>query len=283
MRRSISMEGFYTLMTYSKRSAVFALRSRNEGTLVSGTRALAMVEAERTDPRDILWTIALLHHSAGRVGLDAGQLFHDVAALAESRVGELLDGFLSRSPGEQDLKAAWGHHEVEASAGPGLMGWGFRAYDPTCDLETVTIGIAKLMAADRYQPHNAQIATELPPVWLGANGDSTLRSTLRAVRACTSVSGQRRPSEEEKREDHLLLVFVAEATDASEARGLMGFGQRRMASKEAKIAVVDDRLFCLVVATPATVGVPPLETPESLARFSSPISRLLARAVQEYT
>src|SRR5262245_8749987 len=53
MRASISMEEFYTLLTFSKRAAVFGIRERNAAWLVDRLTSLSMIELDRVDFRDV--------------------------------------------------------------------------------------------------------------------------------------------------------------------------------------------------------------------------------------
>ncbi len=101
IRGSISMDEFYTLLAFSQRAAVFALRERSIGRVTDGLTAVAMIEAERVDWRDILVTLSLLNHAAERIGADANRLFRDAGRLSEPDVARLIDGFRRRSPQEK--------------------------------------------------------------------------------------------------------------------------------------------------------------------------------------
>ena len=98
MRRSISMDEFYTLLAFSRRAAVFAIRDGRVEHVVDGLTAIAMIDSERVDFRDILGALSLLHHAVIRVGHDPHGLFRDATALAgpdvaKPRVGQgRLDG-----------------------------------------------------------------------------------------------------------------------------------------------------------------------------------------------
>lgn len=122
VRRSISMDEFYTLLTFSRRSAVFALRDRRTELLRDGLLAIALIEAERVDYRDILDALSLLYFVAHRIGADASQQFKDAAALSEPAVAKLVTDFAARAPAPRDLRDAWGHVEIETASGVGFVG-----------------------------------------------------------------------------------------------------------------------------------------------------------------
>ena len=78
-RAAVSLEEFYTLIEFARRAAVFSLRRNDSHILQGGLTALAMIEAERTDSRDILIALALLHHSAVRIGMNPSSAFQTAA------------------------------------------------------------------------------------------------------------------------------------------------------------------------------------------------------------
>ena len=49
VRQSISMDEFYTLLAFSRRMALFALRERSVGRLRDGLNAIALIELARID------------------------------------------------------------------------------------------------------------------------------------------------------------------------------------------------------------------------------------------
>jgi hypothetical protein len=55
----------------SRRAAVFAIREQKADWIVNGLTAIAMIEKERVDFRDVLMTLGLLNHSATRIGENA--------------------------------------------------------------------------------------------------------------------------------------------------------------------------------------------------------------------
>src|SRR6516162_8344592 len=48
-RTSVSMEDFYTLFTFARRSAVFALRDNQSSHIIDGLTAIAVIELKRVD------------------------------------------------------------------------------------------------------------------------------------------------------------------------------------------------------------------------------------------
>lgn len=277
MRTSISLEEFSTLLSFSKRSAVFALREQDVNWVNNGLTAIAMIEAERTDFRDILMSLSLLYHSAKRIGADANQLFRDTAKLSEPNVATLLIGFLNRPAEEKDLRTSWGHDEVETAAGIGFIGWGLEEYHPTSDLKKIAIDIAATVAKDKYQPSSVEVAANLPSVWLESPENPSLKSVLKKVRAGASVQGDLRPNEHPSYKSQVLMVFLVETEDSRAAQELLVMSRNKRPTEHAMLGVSEGRLFCLLIGESFEQGVASFETSESLQRFSAVVTEILKR------
>jgi hypothetical protein len=276
MRTAISLEEFYTLLTFSSRAAVFALRERNVDWIKNGLRAVAMIEAERTDARDILLSIPLLYHSAKRIGANADQLFREAAELSEPNVKELLVGFINRSDEEKDIRSSWGYDEVETASGVGFIGWGFEEYNPTYDLKKIVIELGEVIAKDKYQP-SLDVASSLPPVWLQSKENLTLESVLKRVRGGASISGDLRPNEHPSHSSQALMVFLVEMEDSRSAQELLEMSKRKRPDDYSMVGVAEGKLFCLVVGRSIQQGVASFETAQSLQRFAAPVAEVLKR------
>lgn len=277
MRTSISMDEFYTLLNFSERAAVFAMREKSVEWVNNGLTAIAMIEVERTDFRDILMALSLLYHSAGKVGANADQLFRDAAKLSEPKVATLLTGFVERPAEEKDIRASWGYDEVETRDGVGFIGWGNEAYQPTGDFKKVAIDIADLVSKDKYQSSSVDVASELPSVWLKSAENPSLESVLQKVRAGGSIHAKLRPNEHPSYESQVLMIFLVEMQDERAAKELQEMSVRKRPTEYSMVGVSNGKLFCLVIGESFQQGVASVETAESLARFKAGIKEILGR------
>jgi hypothetical protein len=130
-RKAQTLDQKYTLLAFARRSALFALRDKSPEILRGGLTSIAMVD---TDFRYILVALAVLHHSAKRLELDATQEFEKAAQLANSRTAKLFADFVERDAQSQDLSGSWGFEEVVLDWEIGFAKWGFAKYDPETDL-----------------------------------------------------------------------------------------------------------------------------------------------------
>lgn len=274
IRKSISIDQFYTLIAFAKRSAVLAMRDRNPATVTDGLVAIAMIEIERVDYRDILMSLGILHHAAGRSGGDAVKMFTDAAALAEPKLAEYLLEFTNRAPEDQGLRDAWGYDEVETEYGIGLIGWGFEDFHPNADLSTAIIEVASVVASD-YESGGIEVATELPDVWLGK--DPAVEKILSRYRGCASFSGSLRPNLHKQHQSQQFTVFLVDANSADDAQRLFDIAAANQPKSHNQLALVRSNLFCLVVARSFVQGTANFETSESLQRFQEDLAAVLAR------
>lgn len=279
IRHSISMDQFYTLINFAKRAAVFGVREAKADLVAEGLTAIAMIEQERIDFRDILWCLGLLYHAANKAGGNADEMFRAAAALAEPEVAEYFVNFLEQTPEYRNLRTSWGYDEVQTDDGVGFIGWGFNKYNPTIDLKSTIIDISEFVASDSYQPSQIEVATELPDVWLGSRDNATSRRILSSICAGASVSASLRPDKHADHDSQQFTVFLVETANESNAQALYHLAQANKSPNHCKLALARSRLFCLVVARSFVDGVDAYETNESLTRFSDGFDAILERHV----
>jgi hypothetical protein len=89
------------LIFYMRRVAS-AIRSGEDTPRLRLGLAAAAILQEREDYRDIIVSLAFLHHAARRVGIDPDPIFREVAGLARPETEEFIRGFLKRD--EADIE-----------------------------------------------------------------------------------------------------------------------------------------------------------------------------------
>lgn len=281
MRASLTEDEVYTLLLFSQRSSVFAIREQNPGHLINGLRAVAMIDLKKVDPRDVLLPLSLLYHSAERIKQNPDKLFRDAQTLSEPKMSKLIVGFLERSPEDKDLRTSWGYDEVETKSGIGFIGWEFADYNPTYDLKTIAIEIADVVAADKYSPTGVSVAAKLPATWLQTKDNRLLDQTLPLARAGASIFAPLRPEAHPESRSQVLMIFLVEMPDESAAQKLLAISKNKRPSDYAMLGLAQGKLFCLIVARSFVVEVKSIETSESVSRFSDGIGRVLAKYAEK--
>jgi hypothetical protein len=276
IRDSASMQDFYTLLSFSKRSAVFAVRDHRRERVIEGLTAVAMIDKSRIDFRDGLQALGLLQYAASAVGEPVEDSFRKASSLAEPQMRELILGFLTRPEDRRDLKS-WGYAEVETKAGPGFIGWDFQPYRPTYPLDQVGLALADLLQRDKYGASRVALASKLWPTWLASVDDNVLKQTLASIRGVVTINATLRPQESPDYKSQTMVIFLAELPDEPAARSLFRLAQEKQTRSNnfAMLAVQESRLFCLVIAQSFVGGTASFETQASVQRFSAPIADVL--------
>jgi hypothetical protein len=274
---AISLDEFYTLIEFARRTAVFALRERNTQILRGGLIAVAMIEAKRTDFRDILVVLALLHHTASKIGPDPDVLFRNTAKIAERQVAELMIGFADRDKQNKNLRDSWGYLEVKTEFGLGFVRWGFRPYAPQTDLLAIAMRMASVVDADSYQTDSIELATDFPKVWLETPESNLLHQELTKIRAGATVSAHLRANAHDNARSQQFTIFIVEMDSEESANALLKLSQTKKPKTYCMLGFVNDQVFSLVVARSYVQGAASFEQGESLNRFKESIQGAIAQ------
>lgn len=283
LRDSASMDDFYTLLSFSRRSAVFAMRDRKTEHIIDGLMAVAMIDQNRIDFRDALQALSLLHHAARVIGANVDELFGKAASVAEPGMSELILAFLKRSEDQRDIRKSWGATVVETKGGPGFVGWGFQSYRPTYPLDQIGLALAQLVKRDKYGRASVTLANDLPAVWLSSVDDDALKRALTSIRGAATVNADLRPQESLDYQHQSLTIFLAELDDESAAESLFRLSQEKQTLPKnfAMVGAKEGRLFCLAVERSIMAGKPAFESRASMQRFSTGIAEVLKGHFQE--
>lgn len=275
MRRSIDGDELYTLWNFAERAAVFALRERSAQRVADGLTALALMERERVDFRDLYRSVGMLQYSAERIGADHRKLFRDAAALAEPGTAEILRTGLTSPAGDGPA----GHVEIVTEGGVGFVPWFYpEKYEPTYDLKRAVVDAARLVAADgKYRPVTPWAGSDFPGHLLKTRNDAALERALGSVRAAANVDAFLAPGIRPEEEFQQLDVYLVETADEESARTLLDAARARKPTDFHLLALREGRLFCLVLADAMTDGAREYETPESLRRFERGLAEILRR------
>lgn len=117
LQRAVQAESVTPLLMYAERMASLALKDNDVARVSDGLAAVAM-RGETPDPRDSLYSLALLYNSASELSQDAQLLFDAAAAVASPFTAQALLAFTrERGPGDRTLRA-FGFRKVQDSSQP---------------------------------------------------------------------------------------------------------------------------------------------------------------------
>lgn len=276
VRNSMGERGFNDLIQFAFRSAVFALRENKVDAIRDGLQALPMMRQPTADFRDILMSLSLLYHAAGRIGADANALVRDAALLAEPATSETFEGFVRRKPQDRNPRTMAGMTEVETEKGPGFIHCSSDRFEPTVDLTKLALEVSRFIAADKYQPDYVTLGPTFGAFWISEKRNLELNILLSRVRAGAMASGKLRPGEHRRHEEQQLTIYIVETSQYGDARTLRQLSRAKGVTGHVMLGVAVRQLFALVVARDVA-GIPGYETSRSLTRFAGGLAKILAR------
>lgn len=278
-RRSLSMDDFYTLVAFARKAADLGLREKNAIWLADGLMALAMIELARIDWRDAIIRALLLLAAFEEIGADSTEPLRAAIRAAEPEMSELLR-IQGERPAESRSFEAAGSRLVQTPSGPELLGWSGQPYAPTTPLDAVALALRALFRSRGYVA-GAELATDLPDVWLKMTNDRDLMGALASVVAGATVSACS-PRLSRETASQMMTIFVVETAQQHAAQTLqrLAIEKQAMNNDFALAAAQCGRLFGLLVARSFVAGVESSESNASLARFLPEIEAILRACPQ---
>jgi hypothetical protein len=266
VRSSLTMDDFYTLMTFARRCVLAALRNEDPGAVEAAFDALSAVDVERVDWRDVMVAASLASYAARRVGLGVDEVLAGAVRRADPQVADILEQAVTQ---DIDLAGEWGYREVPTAAGPVLIE---SDGELECDdLVSVLLATAEAVEDDgMYEVTNAGVTDELPATWLGDTPE--IAGARARLRGCVEVHAE--PPEVRFRD--FLLVFLAEAEQERDAEAIAEAAVQEVGPGTARLGIAVGKRCAVVIASSGVAGEPCVESAASLARFDSRIRGLLS-------
>jgi hypothetical protein len=146
LRDSLTIDDYREILTFARRRALGTLRSGNPAIIAPAFNALAMIDYDRIDWRDLVIASKLARYAALRLRMPVDDIVRSASQMAEPGIAQVL---LSDQETRIDLARSCGYREIGTSAGIALF-------------ETVLYG-------DRNPIPNATAARMLrtAPLWWG--------------------------------------------------------------------------------------------------------------------
>lgn len=264
VRASLTMDDFYTLLTFARRSALLALRKRSSSYAVEGLKAIGVIDAKRIDWRDASWAAALDSFAINVVDPGATENLETIAAKADADISEILIRF------RQDPATSlsdWGFRIVETGEGPVLAQDNGRPYSPTADLLAVARDITAVLEADVWRVRGVTTGSDLPKIWLAESDSTQVGAATNRLRGCVSVNAELNTAEFDPPETQHLLAFIAQAANSDDAETIAQAAGPGAKKWFVPLGVSHGDLCAVLVSRSIQQGVASFES--SLERFRS--------------
>ena len=273
LRADLPQRDLYTVLDYALRAAVRALRSGDGEVARRGVVALAAVDVDRVDWRDLAWIAGLLSYVLGKITGDAAGAFEAVAVLAEGNTA----AFLSRQAGlPQASLSEWGFREISTSAGVGLIEAEGAPYRPDSDLVGLAEAVKAGMDDGTWQLSDPVTGSRLHAVWLRAGKPGKVSKALGSITGCVCIRGTFADRNRPGAEAQHMAFFLAETGKRAAARIIARSAGPGGGDSFVAVSAAAGTLCAVLIARSAVMGTPAIETQASLERFRPVLVRALA-------
>ena len=254
-------------------AAVRAMRSRDGQVARRAVIALAVIDLDRIDCRDLAWQAGILQYAIGSIGADAAETFEEATALAAGQAAAFL-GSVARRPAAS--LSDWGYREIQTHEGAGFIEDDGRPYQPRSDLVGLAPAVAAAMDDGTWRLGEPATGSDLPAVWLRAGRPEDLEPAIRSITGCVRLQGSLADQTSPGARAQYMLVFLAETSDPRAARIIASATGPGTGSSIAALGIAAGPLCAVVIARSAVQGTPPVETGASLQRFRQPLVNALS-------
>ncbi len=274
IREFINDEINNTLVTYSLRMAIFAMRQNNPDLVRNSFIALAMINSKLYDYRD--WHILSVPiHASYKLGENTDEFLRETIKLADKENIERMEMELGRNRGLQLFD------EVETKNGVGLMGRWYGKINSSYNLKQAALEIVRLVESDdKYLADDIDSARKLPEIWLSGVDDKTLELVLQKTKTGIQVSGVLRPKLHYHHLDNVLWVKLYEFPTEEDVKTLFAISQQVKTVGYSMFTIKQDRLFCVVISRCVMQDCVPYETQKSIERYKHKLVEIVKRCAK---
>lgn len=272
VRDSLSMDDFYTLLTFARRRALAVLRGSEATQIDPAFVSIAMIDLERIDWRDLLMANSLVCYAGERTGAPVADLVTRTIQLAERKTAEAIT---SQRTTRIDLAQSCGYREVRTSEGVALFDTGYEHFSPQADLERIAFESAVALENNGYEIEDISLASDLPLTWLDGRDGSPIAKMARSFSGCVAIHGVPRVDPAPKTSGQSLLVFLGEAASERDAREIAAAADNASSSQRTELGVASGRICAVIIQHSWMADTPPMENAHSLERLRGVFERLL--------
>ena len=268
---SLTMNDFYTIKSFARRSAARALLSSQPDSLVDALTALAMIASDRIDKRDISWTASYLRLAGTFLAetQTVDEMFESAAEIAEPVTAGIIRSFTGT--GYDDVCASWLMTVTEFEGRSVIVESGKDRFEPTSDVLGIAMQLRQILEADGYSTGDPVVESAVGSHWL--DGSPGAQAILDRSVASVRVRVIGRPEQAPMEQLFMAHVYeLASAEAAVEFRAAWERGERDFAA----LVVSVGRLLVLVISRSSVRGVPTAESDERLGRFEQAVRSALS-------
>jgi hypothetical protein len=277
VRNSLSQDNIYTLLEFTKRATIFCIRKKDQSYISNGFIAIAMIDAERCDYRDVLVTLSFLNHGLQKLNLVQDSIVQKTVGFSDGKTKKLTEDFFQRSENNRRIEETAGYTAIETSKGISFIETGYEKYTPKHNLAKSLLDISDYVYSDKYLKGEVAIGENIPSIWLSAENDSKIEKALSGTSGTAKLSTQLRNNFSPKSGMQMLLIYLSEFNDNKSQQILLEQLDKTSPTAFKRINFVQDNILCVIVQRATMVNLEDFESQESLKRFEKPIRELIQK------
>jgi len=265
VRTSLTIDDLYTLLHFCRRATVASLRDGDAGLARDALAAIALVDVDRVDWRDVPGPLELTSYAVGATGGDLADQLRRLNSMSVEKMGPMV-GRLQNQSVAPSLRSA-GYIGVTTRHGFGLLDCrsGVRKSD---NLGPLLVGLADEIDFDDYRTSSLTLGGDLPPVWFPRPNRDRAEAIADASSGAGSVWARHRPGPDADAQQ--FTVFVLGTGAPERADELLQLSEGDPGVSHAALAMSHGSIFVLLIARSWKEGTDGTETAESLERFREP-------------
>lgn len=275
VRALLDAAALATLITYTQRRALSAVRTRDVRHVTNAFDALSAISLDTVpDDRDVAMVAMLATYAGQRTDRHLRRSVAPAIARADPQMAEMLTGYLAEPV---DLTDACGYREVDSPGGRVFVEDEGETFQPTTNLIAAAWSAAQAFEADRYRVDSIGVGQQLYPVWLGDRDDSVAARSAARFAACASVYAVRRDADAW----HSLTVYLAEAASERDAAAIAAAADQLDHPRTPQFGAAVGQLCAVLHAQTPDRGDQPVEDRTSLERFRPAITTILEQTARD--
>ena len=270
-RNSLATEDIYTLMEFSKRATLFAIRHNEPSYLQNGFTAISIIESERCDYRDVFVALSFLNYGLQTLNRDGSAIFTEAIRLSEGKTVQSIERFISKPSSIE----AMGYVAVETTHGVSFISANYEKYNPEKNLVKILFQISDHIFQDKYRKGTITVGDKIYSGWLSADNNKRVETAISKATGCASLNAKIREEFGPKNDGQMLLIYLAEFKDDKSLQILKDQVNATVPARFCRISFIVGDLFFVAIQRATVAGVSDFETNESLKRFESPIRKII--------
>jgi hypothetical protein len=277
IRNALNQEHIYTLLEFAKRATVLGIRKKDPLYISNGLIAIAMIDAERCDFRDVLVTLSFLNYGLQKLNVEQNSIVQEITKLCDGKTKKLTEEFFQSTEKGGNVEYMSGYTAIETSKGVGFIEKRIRKYNPKRNLAKILLDISDYVYSDKYLKGQVAIGAEIALAWLSADNGSQIDKALSTTTGTAMLHTQLRSDFSPKSNMQMLLIYLSEFSDDKSEQILLEHLDKTAPKKFKRISFVQDNILCVIVQSATVFGLEEFESQASLKRFEKPIRELIQK------